>query len=278
MNKLKFIKQILGVFVGSAIMAMGLNMFLIPNRIAAGGVSGLGVILFHLLNIPVGLTILVFNIPLFILAMKFLGIKSVFRSLSGTIFLSVLVELLAPLPTLTTDLLLATIYGGIVLGIGLGLVFRSGGSTGGTALAAQLLNFFRGFSVGQGILGIDFLIIAIAGIAFSAELAMYALISLFVTSKVIDFVQEGLSLAKACFIISNHPREISKSILTELDRGVTLLKGQGGYTGEDKEILLCVVSQSEVTRLKRIVWDRDPHSFVIVSNVQEVLGEGFHQP
>ncbi len=276
--KFKFAKQLLGVFLGSVVMALGLNLFLIPNRIAAGGVSGLGIILFHQFNIPVGVTIFASNVPLFLTAWKLLGFKFVFRSFFGTIFLSVLVELFSSVPVLTTDLLLATIYGGIVLGIGLGIVFRSGSSTGGTALASKLLNYFLGFSVGQGLLGIDFIIIALAGIVFSAELAMYALISLFVTSKVIDFVQEGLSFAKACLVISNKGPEIARSILSDLDRGVTYLKGQGGFTGRDKEVLLCVVSQAEVTRLKRIVWDIDPESFVIVSNVHEVLGEGFHQP
>ena len=278
MTGVKFARQLLGVFIGSAIMALALNLFLIPNRIAAGGVSGLGVILFHQFGIPVGLTILAFNVPLFLAAWRYLGVKFVFRSLAGTLFLSFLVELFALVPVLTSDLLLATIYGGIILGVGLGIVFRSGSSTGGTALAAQLLNYFLGFSVGQGLLGIDFIVIALAGIVFSAELAMYALISLFVTSKVIDFVQEGLSFAKACLVISSKGPEIAGSILHELDRGVTYLKGQGGFTGKEKEVLLCVVSQAEVTQLKRIVWDIDPDSFVIVSNVHEVLGEGFHQP
>ncbi len=276
--KLKFAKQLLGVFLGSAIMALGLNFFLIPNRIAAGGVSGLGVIFFHQFNIPVGITIFASNVPLFLVAWKLLGFKFVFRSFFGTVFLSVLVEVLSPLPVLTTDLLLATIYGGIVLGIGLGMVFRSGSSTGGTALASKLLHYFSGFSVGQGLLGIDFVIIALAGIVFNAELAMYALISLFVTSKVIDFVQEGLSFAKACLIISNKGPEIAGSILSDLDRGVTYLKGQGGFTGREKEVLLCVVSQSEISRLKNIAWEIDPESFIIVSNIHEVLGEGFHQP
>ncbi|PKM80483.1 MAG: hypothetical protein CVU88_04585 [Firmicutes bacterium HGW-Firmicutes-13] len=157
-------------------------------------------------------------------------------------------------------------------------MFRADSSTGGTGLAAQLLNYFLGFSVGQSLLGIDFIIIALAGIVFNAELGMYALISLFVTSKVIDFVQEGLAVSKACYIISNSGLEIADSIISDLDRGVTYLKGRGGFTGQEKEILLCVVSQAEVTRLKRIVWDIDPDSFVIVNNVHEVLGEGFHQP
>ncbi|UNC93745.1 YitT family protein [Candidatus Contubernalis alkalaceticus] len=267
----------MGALIGSLIMTLGLNMFLIPNIIASGGVSGLGIIIFHAFNIPVGLTILFSNVPLFIAAWKYLGMKFVIRSLAGSLFLPVLVEALSFLPVLTTDLLLASIYGGILLGIGLGIVFRVGGSTGGTALAAQLLNYSIGLSTGQSLLGIDFVIIALAGLVFSAELAMYALISLFVTSKVIDLVQEGLGFAKACYIISESGPEIGQAIQTELDRGYTILKGQGGFTGQEKEILLCVVSQAEVTSLKKIVWHIDPGSFVIVSNVHEVLGEGFQR-
>lgn len=274
----KAIWPITGALLGSLVMTFGLNMFLIPNKIASGGVSGLGVILFHTFNIPVGLTILLSNIPLFLAAGKFLGMKFVVRSLAGTFFLSVLVEILAFLPVLTTDLLLASIYGGIILGIGLGIVFRSGGSTGGTALAAQLIKYFFGLSTGQGLLGIDFVIIALAGLVFNAELAMYALISLFVTSKVIDLVQEGLGFSKACYIISDKGPEISRAILTDLDRGVTVLKGEGGFSGREKNILLCVVSQAEVSNLKNIVWNIDPDSFFIISNVHEVLGEGFHRP
>lgn len=277
MPGLKRIWSIAGVLLGSAVMAVGLNMFLIPNKIAAGGVSGLGIIIFHLFGVPVGLTILLSNIPLYFAAYKYLGRKFVLKSLAGTIFLPVLVELLTPLPVFTRDLLLASIFGGILLGVGLGVVFRSDSSTGGTALAAQLLNHFLGLSIGQSLLGIDFILIASAGIIFNAELAMYALISLFVTGKVIDFVQEGLAVSKACYIISNLGPEIAESILSDLDRGVTFLKGQGGFTGQDKNIILCVVSQSEVTRLKRIVWDIDPDSFVIVNNIHEVLGEGFYR-
>ncbi|MDO9574806.1 MAG: YitT family protein [Candidatus Contubernalis sp.] len=268
---------IMGALLGSLIMTLGLNMFLIPNIIASGGVSGLGIIIFHTLNIPVGLTILISNIPLFIAAWKFLGTKFVIRSLAGSLFLPLLVEGLSFLPVITTDLLLASIYGGILLGIGLGIVFRSGSSTGGTALAAQLLHYSIGLSTGQSLLGIDFIIIAFAGLVFSAELAMYALISLIVTSKVIDLVQEGLSIAKACYIISDSGPEIGQAIKSDLDRGYTVLKGQGGFTGQEKEILLCVVSQAEVTSLKKIVWHIDPESFVIVSNVHEVLGEGFQR-
>ncbi len=275
---LKAIWPITGSLLGALVMTLGLNMFLIPNKIASGGVSGLGIILFHTFNIPVGLTILLSNIPLFIAAGKFLGMKFVVRSLAGTFFLSAFVEILGFLPVLTTDLLLASIYGGIILGVGLGLVFRSGGSTGGTALASQLIKYFFGLSTGQSLLGIDFIIIALAGLVFSAELAMYALISLFVTSKVIDFVQEGLGFSKACYIISNNGPKIARAILTDLDRGVTVLKGEGGFTGREKDILLCVVSQAEVSSLKRIVWNIEPDSFVIVSNVHEVLGEGFHRP
>lgn len=278
MGRFSLILRLGELVLGTGMMALGLNMLLVPARIAAGGVSGLGVILYHLAGLPVGFTILILNLPLHLLAWIFLGKKFMARSLAGTVLLSLMVEVLYFVPVLTEDLLLASIYGGILLGGGLGLVFRSGSSTGGTALAAQLLHYFWGFSLGQGLLGIDFIIIALAGVVFNAQLAMYALISLFVTGKVVDFVQEGLSIAKACIIISPESQGIARGILKELDRGVTFLEGRGGYTGQELQVLLCVVSQGEVTRLKRIAWGVDPSSFVIVSNVHEVLGEGFHQP
>jgi uncharacterized membrane-anchored protein YitT (DUF2179 family) len=272
----KFFWELFGVVIGTAIMAAAYNMFLIPNRLAAGGVSGLGIILFHLYRFPVGLTVLLGNIPLFILAWRYLGWKFVANSLAGTILLPVMLEFFTFVTPVTTDLLLASVFGGTGVGLGLGLVFRSRGSTGGTALVAQLIHHFWGLTSGYGLIGADLAIIVAAGFIFSPEVALFALLSLFVSSKVVDFVQEGFSLSKAALIISNQKRdEITQKIMSELGRGATFLEGHGAYSGEKKGIIFCVVSQSQVTRLKSIVREIDSEAFVIVSNVGEVLGEGF---
>ena len=273
----RYLLELIGVVVGTAFMALSFQAFLVPNQMAAGGVSGLGVILFHLYAVPVGLTVFLVNIPLFILAWVILGWKVVANSLAGTILLPLMLEVFAYIPVVTQDMLLASVFGGIGVGIGLGLVFRSHGSTGGTALGALLISHFSQLSSGKSLIGADLAIILASGFVFSAEAAMFALISLFVTSKVIDLVQEGLFYSKAAIIISDENEVIADKIMAEIGRGATFLKGSGAYTGERREIMLCVLSQSQVTHIKDIVREIDPDAFVIVSNVGEVLGEGFRR-
>lgn len=274
----RYFGEVLGILVGSIILAVAMNMFLIPNRLAAGGISGLGIILFYLFNIPVGLTIIIANIPLFIAAYVLLGPRVIMRSVLGTVFFSAAIELSAPfLPPATGDVLLASVYGGVVTGIGLGLVFRFRGSTGGTSLLSLILNKVAGLTTGQGILGSDLVVIGLTIFVFGSEVAMYAALALFISSWVIDIVQEGLSLAKAALIITTQGEEINRRLLHDLSRGVTRLEGQGGYTGEDREILLCVVTRPQVTQLKAIIHEVDPRAFLIIGNASEVHGEGFRE-
>lgn len=273
----KYAWEMLGILIGSAFTAASFNMFIIPNKIAAGGISGLGVILFHLFEIPVGATVLLANIPLFLLAWIFMGWKFVGHSLAGSLFFPLMLEITGFLPLVTGNLFLASIFGGIGSGIGLGIVFRSQGSTGGTAIAAQLINHFWGLGSGLGLIIADFLIVILAGIIFGPELAMFALISLFISSKFIDLVQEGFAVSRAALIISSQRELIAAKIMEKLERGATFLDGRGAYTGEEKGIILCIIPQSQVSRLKKIVKEIDPGAFVIVSSVSEVLGEGFQQ-
>ena len=270
-------RDYLGILVGAVITAVSLNMFLIPNKVAAGGISGLATVLHYLLDWPVGLIMLAFNIPLFALGIKVMGARYGLNTLFGAGVLSVAIDVTAPFtPVLTSDLLLSSLYGGVVGGIGLGLVFRSKGNTAGTALAAVLLNKWLGIRIGQAMMAADFFVIVFAGVAFkSPELALYALISMFVTGQIIDLVQEGPSSSKAFFVMSSQPDRLADDILNELDRGVTLFQVKGCYTGELKEMLLCVVSTSEVTELKELIYQTDPKAFVIVTSAHEVLGEGF---
>ncbi|WP_285719613.1 YitT family protein [Pelosinus sp. IPA-1] len=270
-------RDYLGITLGALITAISLNMFLIPNKIAAGGVSGLATVLYYLLNWPVGVIMLAFNVPLFIIGLKVLGARYGINTLFGAAMLSIMIDLTAPFtPVLTSDLLLNSLYGGVVGGIGMGLVFRSKGNTAGTALAAVILNKILGIRIGQAMMAADFFVIVFAGLAFkSAELSLYALISMFVTGQIVDLVQEGPSTSKAFFVMSNQPKQVAAAIINEMDRGVTVLQARGGYTGESRETLLCVVSTSEVTQLKEVIYQIDPKAFVIVTTAHEVLGEGF---
>ncbi|WP_027717660.1 YitT family protein [Desulfovirgula thermocuniculi] len=273
----RVLSEILGVSLGVLLVALGLDLFLVPNKIAAGGVSGLATVIYHLTGAPVGMTMLALNVPLFLLAVYRLGLRFGFRSLYGTVSLSLVVDALAPfLPVPTHDPLLASIYGGVLSGLGLGLVFRYRGTTGGTDLAAAVLRTYTGANVGQLLFLVDGAIVLAAGFSFrSWELAMYALITIFVTSWLIDQVQEGISYTKAFFIISPRAEAIARAVLLELNRGATAIKGRGMYTGEEREVLLVVVNRAEVTRLKDLVYREDPRAFVILADVHEVLGEGF---
>lgn len=270
--------DLLGLLAGSIILAAAVNMFLIPHRLAAGGISGLGVIFFHLFNIPVGLTVVAANVPLFAAAYFLLGPRVVAQSALGMLFFSAAIEFTAfYLPVATGDTLLAAVYGGVVMGLGLGLVFRCRGSTGGTAILSLILHKLTGLTTGQALLGSDLVVIGLAAFVFGAEVAMYAALSLFISSWVIDIVQEGLSLAKAALIITDRGAEINRRLLHDLERGVTRITGRGGYTGEEREILLCVVSRPQVTQLKAIVHAVDPRAFVIIGSASEVHGEGFKE-
>ncbi|MFA7467096.1 MAG: YitT family protein [Desulfotomaculaceae bacterium] len=269
--------EFIWVTIGVVFTALGLNLFLIPNKIAAGGVSGLAIILHHAIGSPVGLTMLALNVPLFAMGIYRLGLTFGFRSLYGTLSLSLVVDLLASfLPVPTQDLLLASLFGGVLVGLGLGLVFRFRGTTGGTDLAAAVLRTYTGVNIGQLLFMVDATVVLVAGFAFQSwELMLYALITIFVTAWVIDLVQEGFSYAKAFFVISTRIDIIAGKILRELGRGATALKGRGLYTGNDREVLLTVVNRAEVSRLKEIVYESDPGAFVILADVREVLGEGF---
>ena len=275
--KIRLLREYIFIFIGVLLTAVGLDMFLVPNKIAAGGVSGIATIVYYAARFPVGLTMLIINVPLFLIGIRKLGVGFGIRSLFGTVAISLAVDLLAPvLPVPTRDPLLASIYGGIVTGIGIGIVFRNGGTTGGTDLAAAIVNNYMKMSVGVVLFMIDACVIAAAGITFkSAELALYALLTIFLTSRVIDMVQEGFGYAKAALIISDRPREISEAILVQMDRGVTTLKGKGMYTGTDRDVVFSVVTRAEISILKKLVHSIDPRAFVILTDVHEVLGEGF---
>lgn len=273
--KKKYIIEALQIFFGVLLMALAFEMFLIPNKIAPGGVSGIGTVLYHLYNIPVGISMLAINAVLFIIAFKDAGREFGIKSLAAALLLSFSIDIIS-LPPITNDPLLASVYGGVVMGIGLGIVFRAAATTGGTVLFAKMVHRYFGFiGIAWVLFFIDFLVVIFAGIVFGPTLALYALVSLFIGSKAIDLVQEGFNTVKAFVIISDRSDEISKRILKDIDRGVTVLYGKGAYTSEEKNVLLCALNRMQVVKLKSIVNEIDPKAFVLVADVREVMGEGF---
>lgn len=261
--------------LGSLVLATSFNLFLNPNQIASGGVSGLSTILHNLFGFSPAVVQWAMNIPLFLLGFKLLDRQYSLKAAVGSIVLPLCVMLTSHLQPLTTNLLLASIYGGIGVGFGIGIVFRGRGSTGGFSIASQILHKYSGISLGACVAVFDGLVILFAGIVFDPEKALYALIALFVTSKTIDIVQMGWNTSKVAYIISNETDTLRETILYDLDRGVTLLDGAGGYTGDARKVLMAVVSQSEVSKLKIMVRSVDPDAFIILCPAQEVLGEGF---
>ncbi|ACL77214.1 YitT family protein [Ruminiclostridium cellulolyticum] len=290
---LSTLRSYLLITFGAGITALAINIFLVPYKIAPGGLSGLATVLYYLTNgkLSIGITMLAINVPLFLMGYKFIGRKFFIRTLYGTVILSVIIDvtekyignmaqilLLGGTPSsMTPDILLYSIIGGFISGIGLGIVLKMDATTGGTELAAKLLNkMFHSLTIGQMLLAIDAIIIMFAIIVFNSILiGLYSLVSLFITIKVIDAIVEGVNYARAFFIISEKQEEISRRLLVELDRGVTELKGRGVYSGKDKNILLCVAARSQVQQLKEIVYEIDKNAFMILTDVREVLGEGF---
>lgn len=290
---LKSFKNYLWILVGSIITAVSINVFMVPYKIAPGGVSGIATVIYYLSGqrFAVGITMLVLNIPLFILGLRFIGKRFIIRTLFATLVLSFIIDgtamftnmfvrkfLLNPTHALNMpDLILYAVFGGFLMGLGLGLVFRCGATTGGTDLAARVVHhFIPSLTMGQVLLLIDTTVILFAAISFqSFRLALYAIITLYISSIVIDAVLEGVNFAKSVYIISDKSEQISKVILNELDRGVTGLNGVGMFTGNEKKVLLCVLSRGQLPVLKELVKEIDPKAFVILTDVREVLGEGF---
>ncbi|MCC9088400.1 YitT family protein [Bacillus pumilus] len=268
------VKNYLFILIGSAIVAIGFNTLLLPNQIAAGGVSGISTIMqsfgFEAAYVQWGL-----NIPLFIAGFYLLGGTFGVKTLVGSIFLPLMVFLTRQIAPVTHEALLAAIFGGVVIGIGIGLVFLGNGSTGGTALAAKIINKYTGLTLGTCLAMMDGLIVLAAMTVFGIEEGLYAVIGVFISSKTIDVVQAGFSHSKMAMIITGHEDEVRQAVFDQIDRGVTKISAVGGYTDHDRPILMCVVGQTQFTKLKQVVKAIDASAFVIVMDAKEVLGEGF---
>ncbi|GIP25622.1 membrane protein [Paenibacillus sp. J23TS9] len=278
-------KMVLPIILGAAIYAFGLLYFIIPNQLMEGGVTGVTVLLNYAFSIPPALSTLILNIPLFLLGWKILGSKQMVYTGVGiaslTFFLWLFEKMInagwiSPFQT-ERDYILASLYAGVTLGAGLGIVFRFGGTTGGSDIVARICNRKFGWSMGQVILGIDIIIIGASLFFIPREKILYTFVAVFISSKVIDFIQEGAYAAKAFTIISDHAPEIADLITVEMERGVTLIPAIGAYSKQAKHMAYCVVARHEIRRLNGIVKSIDPRAFVIINDVHDVLGEGFKE-
>ena len=263
---------VLGCVIGGA----AYPLFLVPNNIAPGGLTGIATIFNYLWGWPVGVTSIALNLPLFVIGYKAMGSVFAFRSLVATLLFSACIDLIQ-LPPLTDDILLGSVYGALVLGVGLGLIMRGGATTGGSDMIARMVHKkFPIVTVGAFLFLIDCAVILCAAFTMSARAALYALICIFVNAKAVDLVLAGFGSAKACFIITNRAVDISHRIMAELDRGATVLSGTGAYSGQERTLLISVVSQREVIPLKKIVRMEDEKAFMFITDTHETLGEGFN--
>nr|WP_306475348.1 YitT family protein [Fredinandcohnia onubensis] len=273
------IKSIFFILLGSAIFSFGIVHFNMQNNLAEGGFTGITLLLYFLFEFDPSYTNLILNIPLFILGWKLLGRVAFYYTMIGTISVSIFLWLFQryqfDIP-LHGDLMLAALFAGVFIGVGLGIIFRYGGTTGGVDIIARLVRKYVGWPMGRTMFLFDAVVITISLIFYlSPREAMYTLLAVFIGARVIDFMQEGAYAARGAMIISEQNDKIAEKILNEMERGVTILKGMGSYTKQEKNILYCVVGRSEVGRLKQVIISVDPHAFVSVSDVHDVLGEGF---
>jgi uncharacterized membrane-anchored protein YitT (DUF2179 family) len=268
-------RNILTIFVGGFIYSLGINSFALANKLAEGGFTGIALILYYFFQWSPGLVVFLLNIPLLIIGYKVFGKKTFWYTVIGISSVSVCLELTKTWQKPTDDLLLAALFTGVLVGLGAGMMFRVGGTSGGVDIIARLMDRYFGWNLGRTFLLFDFGVILISIYLIGLDKAMYTLVAVFVGSRVIDYVVEGGKTAKAAFIISHSPGPLADQITEKMDRGVTKLKGTGGYTGHEKEVLYVVVSLREMPKLKSIVHSIDSQAFVVVNDAREVHGEGF---
>jgi len=270
------------IIIGATILAAGVNMFLAKIKLVTGGVSGLAIIIQYITEkhygrgVPLWLTNIVVNIPLFAIAIKLKGRQFVGKSMFAAAYLSFALFYTSFIPAPEVDFLLASIFGGVLVGTGLGFVLRASASTGGTDLAANIIKvYFKNVPIAKIILVLDSTIIIIGAFVFGVEKAMYALISIYIVAKVIDSILEGINFSKAVFIISDNSKEIAEILMSDLKRGVTGINGTGMYTKGEKQVLFVVVGKNEIVPLQKMVKEIDKSAFITIADVREVLGEGF---
>jgi len=273
--------KIIYIIIGCVLCALSYAVFLIPHQIVPGGVTGIAMILHFLYRSPVGIITIILNIPLFLVAFKILGIRFGVKSVIAILITNILIDFFIytlKIATPTDNVILGALYGGLLLGLGLGLVFRAGASTGGTDIVGQLLTKNTNLSVGMWIMIVDFVVITLAGITTgSIELALLGYLALFLSSKVIDLVLEGMDYARAAFIISSEHQKLIDEIYKKMKRGVTVLDGHSPYSKEKRPVVMCVITKKETHSFKTLIKNIDKKAFVILTDVFEVLGQGFRR-
>lgn len=276
---LRHIKSILTIIFGAAIYAFGLTYFVVPHHLFEGGATGITLITYYLFNIPISVMNLIINIPLFILAWKIFGAKTLYSSLLGTISLSIWLAIFEKVPlsfNLEGDLVIVALVAGVLLGLGLGIIFNAGGTTGGTDIVARILNKYTNISVGKLLFALDFLILMLILIIFQdLRLVTYTLLFDFIVSRVIDLIGEGGYAGKGFMIITQKPMEVADKINEDLGRGVTFISGQGYYSQKDLKIIYCIVARNEMIKMKELIHTIDPKAFITITEAHEILGEGF---
>jgi uncharacterized membrane-anchored protein YitT (DUF2179 family) len=267
------------IFLGAAVQALAMRLFLIPGQLVSGGVSGAAQIIHSFSGWPIGLMVIIGNLPLYLIGWRHLGgLKFALRTLFAVLAFSILTDILPlflPIQSITGDILLNTLYGGVLLGAGLGLVYLGRGTSGGSDILGRILNYRFGFSISAAYMLTDSLVVLASGFAFGWEKALYGLIVIYMSGLVAELVSEGSSVVRTALVITDKPDEIAAQVMEQLERGVTFLYGKGAYTGTDRTILYCVVSRPEVSLIKGIVSEIDPDAFVEIGQANEVLGEGF---
>lgn len=269
------IKDLIFIGIGGLIYAFGINYFFIPNQMADGGLSGICIILHYLLGFDISITYFILNIPLIIIGYKFIGKKFILKSFYGTFMTSLGLKIFENYQAIMDERLVASIFGGLILGAGIGLIFLGGGSSGGSDILVKILNKYFNISVGKAFLLMDIIILSILGLLFGRDTFLYTFIGIAICTKSIDFIQEGVEQAKCFIIITDKSEEIISEIFENTGRGVTILNGKGGYTKIDKEILYCIVRNYEISSIKRSIKKIDKKVFYSIVPVNEVLGEGF---
>ena len=272
---LQFVKEYIIVALACMVMAFNTSYFFIGNKLAQGGVSGLSLIIHYLSNIDMSYLYFALNIPLIILAYIFLGKNFLLKTLFATFVLSVFLKIFASFSEPLEDILLAAIFGGAINGIAIGIVFYAGGSTGGIDIIAKIINKYTGIPISRILLTTDFIVLSMVAVIFGKVIFMYTLISLVISSKMIDIIQVGIYSAKGVTIITTKEDEIRKRIMEDTGRGITLIDARGGYTQKEVGMLYCVVGQYQLIKVKTIVKEVDPSAFMIVADVHEVIGNGF---
>ena len=272
---LQFFKEYIIVALACMVMAFNTSYFFIGNKLAQGGVSGLSLIIHYLSNIDMSYLYFALNIPLIILAYIFLGKNFLLKTLFATFVLSVFLKIFASFSEPLEDILLAAIFGGAINGIAIGIVFYAGGSTGGIDIIAKIINKYTGIPISRILLTTDFIVLSMVAVIFGKVIFMYTLISLVISSKMIDIIQVGIYSAKGITIITTKEDEIRKRIMEDTGRGITLIDGRGGHTQKEVGMLYCVVGQYQLIKVKTIVKEVDPSAFMIVADVHEVIGNGF---